>query len=160
MGTKPSKAQDNVFCKARLEAAKYNDSLKSREGAAAALGYGDASTVAKWELGTTKPSPEAVLMMSEVYGAPELANYYCAHMCPIGPECGIEEVKVEDLDRITIRALVGLKQAQSISMQLLQVTADGSVSRDERKRLDSIVTTLDSLEQATESLKMWIRKNL
>lgn len=39
MGTRPTKAKDNIFCKARLDAARYNDKLKSRAGAAEALGY-------------------------------------------------------------------------------------------------------------------------
>ena len=34
MGKMPSKAADNIYCKARLEAAKYNPAFASREGAA------------------------------------------------------------------------------------------------------------------------------
>lgn len=29
MGTRPTKAKDNIFCKARLDAARYNDKLKA-----------------------------------------------------------------------------------------------------------------------------------
>lgn len=61
MGTRPTKAKDNIFCKARLDAARYNDKLKSRAGAAEALGYASESTISDWELGISVPTPEAVL---------------------------------------------------------------------------------------------------
>jgi hypothetical protein len=38
MGTSPTKAVDNIYCKCRKEAAKYNDKLNSREGVAEMLG--------------------------------------------------------------------------------------------------------------------------
>lgn len=57
MGTNPTKAADNIYCKCRKEAAKYNDRLHSREGAAELLGYSP-SSLAGWELGTDRPSPE------------------------------------------------------------------------------------------------------
>ena len=63
MGTRPTKAKDNIFCKARLDAARYNDKLKSRAGAAEALGYASESTISDWELGISVPTPEAVLKM-------------------------------------------------------------------------------------------------
>ena len=82
MGTRPTKAKDNIFCKARLDAARYNDKLKSRAGAAEALGYASESTISDWELGISVPTPEAVLKMSDLYNAPELINTYCHNLCP------------------------------------------------------------------------------
>ena len=38
MGSNPTKAANNMYCKCRLAAAKYNDKLNSREGAAEMLG--------------------------------------------------------------------------------------------------------------------------
>ena len=38
MGTNPTKAMDNIYCRCRKEAGKYNDKLNSREGAAELLG--------------------------------------------------------------------------------------------------------------------------
>lgn len=38
MGTNPTKAADNIYCRCRKEAAKYNDKLNSRDGAAELLG--------------------------------------------------------------------------------------------------------------------------
>lgn len=53
MGTNPTKAADNIYCRCRKEAAKYNDKLNSRDGAAELLGI-SASTLADYELGMSK----------------------------------------------------------------------------------------------------------
>lgn len=79
MGTNPTKAADNIYCKCRKEAAKYNDKLNSREGAAELLGI-SASTLADYELGITKIIPaDAILRMADLYNAPELRNHYCKY---------------------------------------------------------------------------------
>lgn len=77
MGTNPTKAADNIYCRCRKEAAKYNDKLNSRDGAAELLGI-SASTLADYELGITKIIPaDAILRMADLYNAPELRNHYC-----------------------------------------------------------------------------------
>ena len=78
-----TKAADNVFYKARMEAAKWNDKLSSREGAAEVTGL-DRTRIAYIELGTITPYPEEILILADCYNAPELCNHYCARMCPIG----------------------------------------------------------------------------
>ena len=55
-----TKAADNMFCQARYEAAKFNERLSSREGAAEELGV-DRTRLARIELGSVTPYPEEVL---------------------------------------------------------------------------------------------------
>ena len=85
MGKHITKAAGNVFAEARYHAGTFNDRLLSREGASEELGI-DRSRLARIELGSKNPFPDEVLMMSEIYGAPELKNYYCKHMCPLGKD--------------------------------------------------------------------------
>ena len=86
MGSNPTKAANNMYCKCRLAAAKYNDKLNSREGAAEMLGL-SSSTLASYELDLTKVVPvESIMMMADVYNAPELKNWYCSNVCPLGAE--------------------------------------------------------------------------
>lgn len=66
-----TKAADNVFYKARIAAASWNDRLGSREGASEVTGI-DRTRLANIELGTINPHPEEVLMLSDTYNAPEL----------------------------------------------------------------------------------------
>lgn len=80
-----TKAAQNVFYLARMEAATCNDRLASREGASEEIGI-DRTRLARIELGSLTPYPEEVLLMSEAYGAPQLANHYCSACCPLGKE--------------------------------------------------------------------------
>ena len=56
MGKDSTKGNDNVYFRARKEAAIYNERLFSREGAAELLGI-SVSTLADYELGNTKVVP-------------------------------------------------------------------------------------------------------
>lgn len=58
-----TKAAANMFCQARYEAAKSNERLSSREGAAEEIGI-DRTRLARIELGSTIPYQEEVLLMS------------------------------------------------------------------------------------------------
>lgn len=158
MGTKPTKARDNVFCKARLEAAKYNDKLRSRSGAAEVLGYASESTVSDWELGISIPAPEVVLKMSDLYNAPELENYYCTNMCPLG--CNIPKVDPEALDRISLRALATFRKVEETREILLDITADGVIAENEKADLQKVLDNLEELEQIAQSMKLWVKKNM
>lgn len=57
-----TKAAANMFCQARYEAAKSNERLSSREGAAEEIGI-DRTRLARIELGSTIPYQEEVLLM-------------------------------------------------------------------------------------------------
>lgn len=60
-----TKAAANMFCQARYEAAKSNERLSSREGAAEEIGI-DRTRLARIELGSTIPYQEEVLLICSV----------------------------------------------------------------------------------------------
>ena len=158
MGRRPTKAADNPFCIARLEAAKYNEKLFSKEGAAELLGV-SVSTLSDYELGITKiVPPDMVLKMSDLYNAPELENYYCTSICPLGAD--IPKVRVENLDRISLRILDAFRKVDNVKELLVDIVADGVIDESEKPQFDKILGTLDELEQVAQSLKLWVRKNL
>lgn len=157
MGTRPTKAKNNIFCKARLEAARYNDKLKSRAGAAEVLGYASESTISDWELGISVPTPEAVLKMSDLYNAPELINTYCHNLCPLG--WNIPEITAQDLDRISIKALSAFQKISKTKEALLDIVSDGIISEDEQPTLEKVLSSLDELNAVTQELKAWVTKN-
>ena len=78
-----TKAADNVFYKARMAAASWNDRLASREGTSELTGI-DRTRLANIELGTVNPHPDEVLMLADTYNAPELQNHFCSRLCPLG----------------------------------------------------------------------------
>lgn len=96
-----TKAADNMFCQARYEAAKFNERLSSREGAAEELGV-DRTRLARIELGSVTPYPEEVLLMADIYRAPELKGNYCREMCPLGKGMPTAERILNALDNSSV----------------------------------------------------------
>ena len=78
-----TKAAANMFCQARYEAAKSNERLSSREGAAEEIGI-DRTRLARIELGSTIPYQEEVLLMADCYKAPELNGSQGDSLYPSG----------------------------------------------------------------------------
>lgn len=158
MGRRPTKAADNPFCKARLEAATYNERLFSKEGAAELLGI-SISTLSDYELGLTKIVPaDMVVKMADLYNAPELRNLYCREMCPLG--CDMPKIELEDLDRISVKALASFRKVASAKESLLDIVEDGVISEDERPELARIMATLEEVSSIAQTLKVWVEKNL
>lgn len=109
-----TKAADNVFYKARIAAASWNDRLGSREGASEVTGI-DRTRLANIELGTINPHPEEVLMLSDTYNAPELQNHFCSHLCPLGIGT-ISPIELEELERVTLQLISAMKSLRSTDM--------------------------------------------
>ena len=157
MGTSPTKAADNIYCKCRKEAAKYNDKLNSREGAAELLGI-STSSLSDYELGLTKVVPvDKVALMADLYNAPELIPYYCSECCPLG--CKSAKIVIEDLDRISIKALSSFKKIAGLKDTLLNIVEDGVISEDEKPELNGLLTVMDEVETVIKIFKLWAEKN-
>lgn len=159
MGTNPTKAMDNIYCRCRKEAAKYNDKLNSREGASELLGVSP-SSLADYELGNTKVVPvDKVVLMADLYNAPEIKNYYCTHECPIGQET-IHKLEVAEFDRLTLKVLAALRKMDSINDALIEIAADGKVNDWERPKFNEVMESLDDMAKHTQELRLWAEKNL
>ncbi|MCX7773053.1 MAG: helix-turn-helix transcriptional regulator [Clostridia bacterium] len=158
MAKKATKAADNIFYKARMTAATCNDSLSSREGAAEQLGI-DRTRLARIELGSLNPYPEEVLLMSDAYNAPELNNYFCSKMCPLGQQT-VPTAELLHLDRLTIRILSALGNTEFIQKTIIEIVKDGIVSDDEQPQVQQILTALENISKAALEMKLWVEKNL
>lgn len=158
MAKKATKAADNAFYKARIAAATCNDVLNSREGAAEQLGI-DRTRLARIELGSLSPYPEEVLLMSDAYNAPELNNYFCSKMCPLG--ClTVPTAELLQLDRLTIKILAALGNAEFIQKTIIEVVKDGTVTEDEQSQIDRILNALENISKAAIEMKLWVEKNI
>lgn len=161
MGRDAIKACQNIWYQKRIEAAKYNDKLSSREGAAEVLGM-SVSSLADTELGLQKTMPvDKAVRMADEYHAPELLNYYCMNECPIGCRQSISD-SVIDIDRLTVKVLatIRLDQLSDIKNRLLDIAADGVISKDEMekfiqidKELSDYSRILSEIHILSESLK-------
>lgn len=158
MGKKATKTLDNVYYKARMEAAAENDDFSSREKAAEILSI-DRTRLARIELETILPYPEEVVIMSKAYNAPELLNFFCARECPIG-KGNVHEVTMDDLDRLTLKVLGSLKDIDSLRMALIAISEDGVVTSSEEKQFYAILDSLDKIAENANALKIWALKNI
>lgn len=142
MGRDAAKACENQCFRCRKEAAKYNDKLGSREGAAELLGI-SVSSLADYELGNTKVIPvDKVVLMADIYNAPEL-------MAMPSPE-------IASVERTTMKLLKQLRQGdiEQVKEKLIDITADGIISKDEWADLTEILDYLDGLIRAARELKL------
>ena len=152
-----AKTASNIFYQARCKASTHNEQLSSREGAADLMSI-DRGRIYRIESGVADPYPEEVHLMADLYNAPELRNYYCTEICPLG--CDMPKVGAVDLDRITIRALSSFKKISQTEKILLDITEDGIISDDEKPAMQKVLENLGELEAITQNLKVWVKKNL
>ena len=145
----------NVLYQARCKAAKHNDMLGSREGAADIMGI-DRGRLYRMETGLTDPYPEEAVLMADLYGDPKLKNWYCREKCPIG-EC-LPVVEDQTIEKLTVKALVSLRKTSEVKDMLLDIMADGIVSKEEIPSLKEIIATLDELDCVRQNLKNWIEQ--
>lgn len=151
------KTQANVFYQARLRASTHNDQLSSRESAADIMSI-DRGRLFRIENGVTEPYPEEVLLMSNLYGAPELKNHFCRNCCPLGD--GVPEIDTNELDRISVKAVSLFRKISRTENLLLDIVEDGTVTEEEKKDMEEVLKTLGELEAVTQNLKNWVKKNL
>lgn len=155
-----TKCNENVYFVCRKQAALYNDKLNSRENAAELLGISP-STLANHELGITKSVPvDTVVMMADLYHAPELKNLYCKNECPIGRSLPVA-TEVKTLEGITVRILNNLDadRIRAIKQALLRIAEDGEIDGQERIELDGIVKNLDNLAKSISELRLLAEKS-
>jgi hypothetical protein len=157
MANVTAKTSSNIFYKARCEAATHNEQLSSREGAADIMSI-DRGRLYRIESGIVNPYPEEVHLMADLYNAPELRNHFCTNMCPLGSD--MPKADMVDLDRISIRALSTFRKIGETKELLLDITEDGVIDDSEKADMQKILENLDELEQVTQSLKLWVKKNL
>jgi transcriptional regulator with XRE-family HTH domain len=157
MGNNPTKASENIYFQARKEAAKYNEKLNSREGAAELLGL-SVSSLSDYELGLTKVVPvDKVMLMADLYNAPELKTYYCNECCPLG--CKNAKIVLEDLDRVSLKALGSFRKIMGAKETLLNIVEDGVISEDEKPELDQLLDVMEEIEVVIKTFKLWAEKN-
>lgn len=155
MGRGPMNENNNIYFKARKNAALYNERLYSREGAAELLGV-HPSTLADYELGNTKVVPvDKVVLMADLYKAPELITGYCMRECPVH---GFMPLATEEknIQGIALRLLGGFDEAnlQVMKHQLIEITQDGEITDDEIPAMKEILSKLETITEVISELKI------
>ena len=155
MGKGPMNENTNVYFQARKKAAIYNERLYSREGASELLGI-SVSTMADYELGNTKVVPvDKVVLMADLYCAPELITGYCMRECPVH---GFLPLATEEksIQGIALRLLKGFNEDElkAMKVDLIEITEDGIISQEEIPKLKEILNKLDGMAEVISEMKI------
>ena len=154
---KANEAYDFPMMVKSFQSTYWDAAQEGMKKAAEELGV-DRTRLARIELGSVIPYPEEVLLMADIYRAPELKGNYCREMCPLGK--GMPKIENQDIDRIALRALCSFRKINEAKELLLDITADGVITEDEKPDLEKIIATLDEVNEVTQNLKNWIEKSL
>lgn len=159
MGIVQTKVNENVYFRCRKDAAKYNADLNSRESTADLLGV-SVSSLADYELGVTKVVPvDKVVLMADLYNAPQLLNCYCATECPIGSRREIAtEIRPLQATVISLLDLLSESKLDRYMTELMHIAAGTVVNDGEKDSMSEVIGYLSRLRLLVEELTLFDEK--
>jgi len=131
----------------------------SREKASELLETIAPELIEKIESERSLPRPDEVLIMAEKYKTPSLCNYFCARQCPIGQQY-VPEIRSSELSDIVLKMLASLNAMDRKKERLIEIAADGTISKDEIDDFVRIQKELERISVTVETLQLWVEKML
>ena len=131
----------------------------SREKASELLETIAPARIEKIERARSLPRPDEVLIMAEKYKTPSLCNYFCARQCPIGQQY-VPEIRNSELSDIVLKMLASLNAMDRKKERLIEIAADGTISKDELDDFVRIQKELERISVTVETLQLWVEKML
>ena len=144
--------------KTRYQLARVELGL-SREKASELLETIAPERIEKIESERSLPRPDEVLIMAEKYKTPSLCNYFCARQCPIGQQY-VPEIRSSELSDIVLKMLASLNAMDRKKERLIEIAADGTISKDEIDDFVRIQKELERISVTVETLQLWVEKML
>lgn len=136
MPRQATKAIGNRYFDARMRAAKYNEKLFTRAGAAEYLPGVTEDSLKKYELDITRPPNVVVALMADAYNEPELRAWYCSQECPLGKD--FREIPEMPPERVPIRLQNAKTGVNAVAATLSDILDDGMVDENEAKQLPQL----------------------
>lgn len=99
--------------------------------------------ISKWELGAALPETDKVINISDFF---DVSIDYLL-------KDGIQTDSGESLDRVVIKFLSSARDMDNISRELVEIVKDGVIDEEERKSIDNILETLDSISATINEIK-------
>lgn len=151
MPRQATKAVGNRYYEARIKAAKYNEKLLTRAGAAEYLPGVTEDSLKKYELDITKPPNIVVALMSDTYNEPELRQWYCVNECPLGKDC--REIPEMPAERALIRLQNSIYEMEKITKIISLLMEDGKLDESEKPMISELrKSLLEFRRRADENL--------
>ena len=152
MGRKSVKEDKNIYQKIREE-------LNLTRAKACEDSFISESRLEKIESGKSPIQPDEVKELARIYKRPNLCNYYCANLCPIGIN-NIKETPDKNLSEITLETLSLLNKLEQEKNKFIEISADNKIDESEYKDFKKIKEDLDQISLAVESLKLWLQERI
>lgn len=114
----------------------------SQEALAEELGV-SRQAISKWELGTTLPETDKIILISDFFDVS--IDYLLKENIQLNSD--------EGLDRTVLKFLGSAQDMEDISKELVNIMKDGVIDDKEKLRMDSIVETLDSIANIIDEIK-------
>lgn len=140
MSKQCTKALGNRYYEARMKAAKYNEKLFTRAGAAECLPGVTEECLKKYELDINRPPNTVVSLMADEYGQPELRQWYCANECPLGKTC--RDMPEMPAERALLRLQNSIRTMNEPMQELSLIMEDGKIDEVEMKSIPRIYEQL------------------
>ena len=99
--------------------------------------------VSKWELGTTLPETDKMIVISDFFDVS--IDYLLKENITLN--------QAESLDRVVMRFLGSAQDMDDISKELVDIMRDGTIDDKEKLRMDAIVDTLDEITVIINEIK-------
>ena len=140
----------------------------SREKASELLETIAPERIEKIESERSLPRPDEVLIMEVIedeegeatlHKTPSLCNYFCARQCPIGQQY-VPEIRNSELSDIVLKMLASLNAMDRKKERLIEIAADGTISKDEIDDFVRIQKELECISVTVETLQLWVEKML
>lgn len=138
---------DNIYYRARMQAAQRDPLYASRERTACEI-YVSCEALADYETGRTVPPCDVVEKMVEAYGDPDLKGAHIRACCPLLPDYGSTESS--ELARAALGWAVAFESAQQIALRFACVARDGRITADELPAAEAIRSKAVELRRVME----------
>lgn len=99
--------------------------------------------------------PWLVREVAKLYNRPELEEYYCSNICPIGKQR--QQLQYHDIDAIRERLCDSLEQLGRNTRSIVETLQDGEITKDEWDRCEEMLKILQEVSHATKSAELWAR---
>ena len=150
MPKQATKACGNRYYEARMRAAKYNEKLLTRAGAAECLPGVTEDSLKKYELDITRPPNDVVALMADAYNDPTLRPWYCVHECPLGRD--FEEIPEMPPERALLRLQNAVDGLDGIFKQISRIMDDGKITDEERPLIPELKSKITGIRNRSEEI--------
>ena len=115
--------------------------------------------IAKYEVHPEEAPPERILKLSETYKNPEILEWYCTDICPVGKTQHCKMVS-NGLTGAAMSLVAETMDIQAVQQLLMKITCDGQIDSSELSDMEKIMTEIEHVERAIHALKIQFAKEV